>query len=548
MPELPLKSILLVVKRGEAQMNNRTVEILDTTLRDGAQAEGVSFSVNDKFQILDSLVSIGIQYIEAGNPGSNPKDREFFSKVADRRSKMGGSVLAAFGSTKRKGTKVAEDEGIINLLSAQTPTVVIFGKAWDVEVRENLGCTLKENLAMITESVAYLKAQGREVIFDAEHYFEAAHANTEYALKCLQAAATGGAVVVCLCDTNGATLPEEIASRTAEAVATLPGTKIGIHCHNDSGLAVANSLAAVNAGASHVQGTFNGIGERCGNANLSTIIANLQLKYGIDCIPADRVELLTAVARRMAEITNIVLPNGEPFVGLSAFSHKAGMHIDGVKKNPKTFEHVTPESVGNNRRFLISEISGRSGVMDIIRKIKPDLAKNAPEVSRVLHKLKDMEHQGYHFEGAEASQELLVCKELGLYKPFFNLEKMRISSEQPRSGPNSAYTYIKIQVEGVDEVTAAEGEGPVNAMDLALKKAMNVFYPELTQVRLTDFKVRVLNAEATASQVRTLIESTDGRVVWNTIGVSTDILEASYLALVDSLEYKLMRRQLGWEE
>lgn len=529
-------------------MGRQTVEILDTTLRDGAQAEGVSFSVNDKFQVLDSLVTLGVQYVEAGNPGSNPKDREFFARFAERRPQMESSVLCAFGSTRRKGVRVSDDPGLADLLSAGTPTIVIFGKVWDVEVRENLRCSQKENLAMIRESVSYLREQGREVIFDAEHYFEAARANTDYTLSCLRAAALGGASVLCLCDTNGATLPEEIAMRTAEAVAAFPQVKIGIHCHNDSGLAVANSLAAVRSGASHVQGTLNGIGERCGNANLSTIIANLQLKYDYACIPDESMELLTPVARRMAEIANIALPGGEPFVGMSAFSHKAGMHVDGVKKNPRTFEHVTPESVGNSRRFLVSEISGRSAVLDIIHRIRPDIDKDAPEVSRVLHKLKEMEHQGYHFEGAEASQELLVCKELGLYKPFFSLEKMRISSEQPRMGTYSAHTYIKILVDGVEEVTAAEGDGPVNAMDRALKKAMEVFYPELTQVWLTDFKVRVINAEATASQVRTLIESTDGRVVWNTIGVSTDILEASWLALVDSLEYKLMRKQLGWEE
>ncbi len=401
---------------------------------------------------------------------------------------------------------------------------------------------------MIRETVAFLRDQGREVIFDAEHYFEACRSNSEYALSCLQAVFEGGGSVACLCDTNGATMPEEIGQRTREAVERLPGIKIGIHCHNDSGLAVANTLAGVLAGARHVQGTFIGIGERCGNANLSTIIPNLQLKYDFDCIPADRMYLLTPIARKMAEIANISLPNGEPYVGTSAFTHKAGMHVDGVKKNPKTFEHIVPESVGNSRRFLLSEISGRSAILDIIRRIRPDIDRDSPEVGRVLHKLKEMEHEGYHFEGAEASQELLVCKELGIYKPFFSLEKMRISSEQPRTGYFSAYTYIKILVDGVCEVTAAEGEGPVNAMDRALKKAMEVFYPELTKVRLTDFKVRVLNAEATASQVRTLIESTDGQMVWRTVGVSTDILEASWLALVDSLEYKLMRRQLGWEE
>lgn len=529
-------------------MTKRSIELLDTTLRDGAQAEGVSFSVNDKMQVLDALVSLGIDYIEAGNPGSNPKDREFFARIQEKQPAMGKSSLAAFGSTRRKNTKPEDDKGLQDLLSAATPTVVIFGKAWDLEVKEILRCSFKENLAMIRDTVAYIRQQGRRVIFDAEHYFEACRANSDYALSCLKAARDGGAEVVCLCDTNGATMPEEISLRTREAAQALPDIKIGIHCHNDSGVAVANTLAGVLAGASHVQGTLNGIGERCGNANLSTIIANLQLKYDIKCIPEDKLYLLTPLARRLAEIANINLPAGEPYVGVSAFSHKGGMHVDGVKKNPVTFEHIRPELVGNSRRFLLSEISGRSAVLDIIHKIRPDMERDAPEVARVLHKLKEMEHQGYHFEGAEASQELLVCKELGIYKPFFTLEKLRINSEQPQTGAFSAYSFIKIMVEGVDEATAAEGHGPVNAMDRALKKAMEVFYPQLNQVHLTDYKVRVLDAQATASKVRTLIESTDGQHVWNTIGVSTDILDASWQALVDSLEYKLMREHLGWEE
>ncbi|MDD2579641.1 MAG: citramalate synthase [Eubacteriales bacterium] len=529
-------------------MKQRQVEILDTTLRDGAQAEGVSFSVNDKFQILQALADIGIRYVEAGNPGSNPKDREFFARFDSEQPDLGQTVLAAFGSTKRKDLTVEEDNGLQDLLSAGTSTIVVFGKVWELEVREILRCSRDDNLEMIRETIAYLTAQKREVIFDAEHYFEAALADRDYALACLRAAADGGASVVCLCDTNGATMPEEIHEETAQAVRALPQVKIGIHCHNDSGMAVANTLTAVLAGADHVQGTFIGIGERCGNANLSTIIPNLQLKYQIACIPDDRMYLLTPLARKIAEIANISLPSGEPYVGLSAFSHKGGMHVDGVKKNSQTFEHIEPETVGNRRRFLLSEISGRSAVLDIIRRIRPDMARGAPEVARVLQKLKTLEHQGYQFEGAEASQELLVCKELGLYQPFFTLEKLRITSEQPQTGEYSAYSYIKILVDGVNEVTAAEGEGPVNAMDRALKKAMEVFYPELNNIRLTDFKVRVLNEEATASQVRTLIESTDGRHVWNTIGVSTDILEASWQALVDSLEYKLMRGQLGWED
>ncbi len=523
------------------------VEILDTTLRDGAQMEGVSFSVNDKFQVLEHLIDVGVKYIEAGNPGSNPKDREFFNRFNEARPNMNQTELVAFGPTKRKGNKPEEDSGLKDLLSANTSTVVVFGKTWTLEVRDILRCTEDENLELIRETMSYLKSQGRDVIFDAEHFFEAFRTDRNYAIACLKAAQDGGSVCAVLCDTNGATMPDEVSGVTAQVVEALPGIKIGIHCHNDSGMAVANSQAAVLAGATHVQGTFNGIGERCGNANLSTIIPNLQLKYGYACIPQEKMEFLTPIARAIAEITNIILPNGEPYVGNSAFSHKAGMHVDGVKKNSKTFEHIEPVSVGNARRFLLSEISGRSAVLDIIRKIKPDIDRDAPEVARVLHTMKELEHQGYHFEGAEASQELLVCKELGLYEPFFHLEKLRITNEQPQTGAYSAFTYIKILVDGVEEVTAAEGEGPVNAMDRALKKALQIFYPELTHVRLIDFKVRVLNQESTASTVRTLIESTDGVRTWHTIGVSSDILEASWLALVDSLEYKLMSHKLGWK-
>lgn len=520
-------------------MKPDSVEILDTTLRDGAQSEGISFSVNDKFKIVELLSSIGIGYIEAGNPGSNPKDREFFAEFKNRCSLPKCSRLAAFGSTRRKDAMPEEDEGLANLIAANTDTVVIFGKVWDKEVHDVLRCSQKENLEMIRDSVEYLKNMGKTVIFDAEHYFEAYHSNDEYALACLKSAQDGGAAVVALCDTNGGTMPEEIERCVQEAV-TMLTCKVGIHCHNDSGMAVANTIAAVMAGASHIQGTFNGIGERCGNANLSTLIPNLQLKYKIHCIPDDAMEQMTRIARGMAEIANITLTGHEPYIGTSAFSHKAGMHVDGVKKNPSTFEHVSPESVGNSRRFLMSEISGRSAVIDLIRKYKPDVDKNAPEVTRILAKIKEMEHKGYHFEGAEGSQELLICKELHLYTPFFHLQKIQTSGEIPQVGEYSASAFIKISVDDVSEVTASEGDGPVNAMDRALRKALEVFYPELGKIRLTDYKVRVLDTKATASQVRVLIESTDGSRVWSTVGVSTDILEASWLALVDSLEYKLM--------
>ncbi|MHB1453148.1 MAG: citramalate synthase [Saccharofermentanales bacterium] len=525
-------------------MRPESVEILDTTLRDGAQAEGISFSVNDKYRIADLLSSIGVKYIEAGNPGSNPKDRDFFAGFDEKCRLQPGSMLAAFGSTRRKGVLPQEDTGLADIAAANTGTAVIFGKVWDVECRDILRCTLDENKAMIRDSVEYLRSLGKEVIFDAEHYFEAYFSNPVYAIECLRAAQEGGAVAVVLCDTNGATMTEVVESCVREAVEKIP-CRIGIHCHNDSGLAVANSLAAVLCGATHVQGTFNGIGERCGNANLSTIIPNLQLKYKIRCLPDESMQMLTHTARALAEISNIALTGQEPYVGLSAFSHKAGMHVDGVKKNPSTFEHISPEMVGNSRRFLMSEISGRSAIMDIIGKYDRMIDKNSPKVAQILARLKEMEHKGYHFEGAQASQELLVCKELHLYKPFFSLEKMRISGDFPRTGEFSASAFIKIIVDNISEVTASEGDGPVHAMDRALRKALEVFYPEVNEIRLTDYKVRVLDTQATASQVRVLIESTDGDEIWSTIGVSTDILEASWIALVDSLEYMLMRRRIS---
>lgn len=525
-------------------MKQFKVEILDTTLRDGAQAEGISFSVNDKYRIAKLLSSIGVKYIEAGNPGSNPKDREFFSGFKEKCEMNACSTLAAFGSTRRKGISPADDPGIADIVAAETDTVVIFGKVWDVEVRDILRCSQSENIGMIRDTIEYFRSLGKEVIFDAEHYFEAYKCNPVYAVECLKAAESGGASAVVLCDTNGATMPEMIDSCVREAVTEI-GCRIGIHTHNDSGLAVANSITAVLAGASHVQGTFNGIGERCGNANLSTIIPNLQLKYGIECIPPENMPMLTHVARAMADVANITLTGQEPYIGVSAFSHKAGMHVDGVKKNPSTFEHVEPESVGNSRRFLMSEISGRSAIMDIIGKYDSTVDKSSPKVAQILSKLKEMEHRGYHFEGAQASQELLVSKELGLYNPYFSLEKMRISGELPWFGEFSASAFIKIIVDDVSEVTASEGDGPVNAMDKALRKALEVFYPEINTIRLTDYKVRVLDTKATASQVRVLIESTDGDEIWSTVGVSTDILEASWIALVDSLEYKLMRSRMS---
>jgi len=381
------------------------------------------------------------------------------------------------------------------------------------------------------------------VIYDAEHFFDGWLAQPAYALATVEAAAEAGATAICLCDTNGGRFPEEVAAATAEVAKRLAGgPSIGIHAHDDSGLAVANSLAAVRAGATHVQGTLVGFGERCGNANLATILANLQLKLGKPCVPAAALPELTSSVRRVAEIANIVLPEGLPYVGRRAFAHKAGMHMDGVRKCSESFEHVAPERVGNARRFLLSEVAGRSAVLARIRLIAPDIAKDDPVVGEVLARLKQLEGEGYQFEGADGSFELLVRKALGSYQPRFTLEHFRILSERPAASDLGAAALIKIRVGEHDEVTAAEGDGPVNALDRSLRKALERFYPSLADVRLTDYKVRVLDGNrATAAKVRVLIESTDGRAAWTTVGVSTDILEASWLALVDSIEYKLIR-------
>lgn len=518
----------------------RRVDILDSTLRDGAQAEGISFSVEDKLKIVKTLDDLGVAYIEAGNPGSNPKDIEFFERV--RNMKLKNARLAAFGSTRRRGIKVEEDSNVQSLLSARTPVVVIFGKSWDFHVTNVIRTTLEENLDMIRETVAFFKEREREVIFDAEHFYDGYKANPEYALKALEAAIDGGAGCVVLCDTNGGSFPSEVYEITKKVAETFGNVKIGVHTHNDGGMAVANTIMAVEAGASHVQGTYLGFGERCGNANLSTVIPNLQLKKGILCIPEDKMVMLTRTARIIAEISNITMNEREPYVGNSAFAHKGGMHIDGVAKDTRSFEHIDPSLVGNRRRFLMSEVAGRMTILDKIREICPSVTKDSPETEAIINKLKELEYQGYQFEGAESTFELLIRKQLGKYRPFFELESFKLITEQPSKSDHSASALIKVKVDGKSEITAAEGHGPVHALDRALRKALEVFYPELSSVHLTDFKVRVIDSEsATAAKVRVLIESTDGESVWSTVGVSTDIIEASWIALVDSIEYKLIK-------
>ncbi len=526
----------------EAGTTRNRIEILDTTLRDGAQAEGVSFSVRDKLSIASVLDKLGIPLIEAGNPGSNPKDCEFFEEA--RKEPLEHASLVAFGATCHPGSAPGDDPQLRALAAAGTDTVTLFGKAWRLHIREVLRTTEDENERMIRDSVAWLVAQGKRVIFDAEHFFFGWADDRELALRMVSAAAEAGASVVCLCETNGGAFPEDVTEATRTVIDRLGGCcAVGIHAHDDSGLAVANTLAAVRAGATHVQGTLAGFGERCGNANLATVLGNLQLKLGYDCIPPERMPLLTPSVRHIAAIANVVLPGGLPYVGRRAFAHKGGMHMDGVRKVAASFEHVTPESVGNTRRFLVSEQAGRSAVIDRIRAVVPEIDRDDPGVDEVVRRLKEQECAGYQYEGAEGSFEILIRKTIRPYKPFFELERLRVLGEitvMPAHSVNTS-AMIKVSAEGHTEITAAEGEGPVNALDNALRKALGRFYPRLAEMKLTDFKVRIIDADAaTAATVRVLIESTDGHRIWTTVGVSYDIIEASWIALVDSVENKLL--------
>ena len=515
------------------------VNIYDTTLRDGAQAQGVSFTVEDKLKIVQRLDELGVAYIEAGNPGSNPKDLEFFAKVAAHQLK--NSKIIAFGSTRKVGIRARDDKNLQSLLLANTHAVAIFGKSWDAQVTGVLRTSLEENLHMISDTIAYLKAEGKEVVFDAEHFFDGYKANADYAVQSLQAAAAAGADVLCLCDTNGGTFPDQIYAITKTMVERF-NVQLGIHCHNDCEMAVANSIAAVQAGARQVQGTINGIGERCGNANLCSIIPSLQLKLGLDCIPAQNMTQLTSVARFVSEVANVTLNDKSPYVGNDAFSHKGGMHIDAVSKNPISYEHINPEQVGNVRHILVSEVAGRSALLAKINAVDASLTKDSAETQRILAHLKTLEHEGYQFESAESSFELLVYKLLGKYQPFFALKEYTVVIHEPAvNGVNSTAT-ISIVVDGQQEESSADGDGPVNALDKAIRCALERFYPAIKEVKLTDYKVRVLDSgQASAAKVRVLIESADQHESWTTIGVSTDIIDASWKALIDAIEYKLMR-------
>ena len=521
----------------------KKIEILDSTLRDGAQGEGISFSVQDKLHICEALDELGVTYIEAGNPGSNPKDMEFFKAVSQLKFK--NAKVCAFGSTRRKNSRCEDDANLKSLLAAGTDSVVIFGKSWTFQVTDILRTSPEENLKMIKESCEFLCKNNREVIYDAEHFFTAYDEDKDYALKTLKAAVDGGAKVLCLCETKGGFMIDECRRAVADVV-KLFGKKvtIGIHTHNDCGLAVANSLLAVKEGATHVQGVLLGFGERTGNANLSTIIPNLQIKMGYQCIPEENIKKLTSICKRVAELTNIRVNPQSPYVGSGAFAHKAGMHIDAVLKNPFAYEHITPETVGNSRVFLMSEVAGRSTILEKIRRFAPEVKRNDPVVTELMEKVKELESAGYQFEGADGSFELLVRKQLGRYTPFFKLHYYQTTGSNPRPEEGvCCCAQIKVEVDGNFEITAGEGDGPVNALDIALRKALEKFYPVVSKFRLVDYKVRVIDSKsATAARVRVIIESTDGESSWTTVGVSSDVIEASWIALVDSFELKLSKQ------
>lgn len=521
-------------------MVGNQVKIFDSTLRDGAQGQGISFSLEDKLKIVRVLDDIQVNYIEAGNPGSNPKDMEFFKRLKEIEIK--NAKIVAFGSTRRPNTKAEDDKNLKDLLSSGADIVVIFGKTWDFQVTDILKTSLDENLEMIKDTISYLCSKGKKVIFDAEHFYDGYKANKNYAMTTLNIAEESGAEVVTLCDTNGGSLPQEIYDIT-KSVKEEISVEVGIHSHDDMGMAVANSVMAVEAGARHVQGTFIGIGERCGNANLSSIIPALKLKLGYEVLDEKQLVKLTKVARYISEICNITLADQSPFVGSSSFAHKGGMHIDAVSKSPKSYEHIQPELVGNKRRFLVSEVSGKSTIFQEIKKIFPNISKDDQAIQKVTDRLKELEYEGYQFEGAEGTVELVIRKTIGKYRPFFKLNHFKIIGEQPyESEKFSSTAVINITVDGQNEMTAAEGEGPVNSLDKALRKALEVFYPQLKEARLVDYKVRVLDSEsATEAKVRVLIESSDGIENWSTVGVSRDVIQASWIALVDSIEYKLIK-------
>jgi len=515
------------------------VKLYDTTLRDGSQAEGISYSVMDKVRIAEELDKFGIHYIEGGWPGSNPKDREFFEKI--NQIKLRNSKIAAFSMTRRPNIAVTGDSNIAALLKSKAQVITIVGKTWDFHVTEVLKTTLHENLAMISDTISFLVKKGFIVFYDAEHFFDAYKANKGYALKTLIAAQSAGAKAICLCDTNGGSLTNQI-TETIKEIKSKIKVELGIHCHNDAGVAIANTLAAVAAGSSIVQGTINGYGERCGNADLIPIIANLKLKMNFNCISDMQLKQLAHLSHFVSEISNMRLKNEQPFVGDSAFAHKGGMHINAIMKNPLTYEHVDPDLVGNHRRILVSELGGKTGILLRAKALNYDLSKTDPQTKKILELVQSLEHKGFQFEAAEASFQILLKRALKKFKYFFELEGFKVVIEKHQDKKITSEAIIKLKVNGIREHTAAEGDGPINALDNALRKALKEFYPALAKMHLSDFKVRVLDEKAgTAARVRVLIQSQDEDDIWNTIGVHENIIEASWQALVDSVEYKLLK-------
>ena len=518
----------------------KKIQIYDTTMRDGMQAEGISLSSASKIRLAMKLDEFGVDYIEGGFAASNPKDMEFFAEMKKRRLKK--SKIAAFGSTRRANTPIGEDSGTSQLLAAGMPVATIFGKSWRLHVTDVLRTTENENLAMIKDTVRCLKENGKEVIYDAEHFFDGYKDSPEFAMRTIMAALDGGADGIVLCDTRGGSLPHEISDITAAVARVIPVT-LGIHSHNDAEMAVANSIEAVRAGATHVQGTINGFGERCGNANLCSIIPCLKLKMGAEFSQFGKLKELTDLSRFVDSLLNVAHDRRLAYVGTSAFAHKAGMHVNAVEKNPESFEHVKPEEVGNERRILISELAGGSNVLLKAVQMGVEISRSSPQVKEVLHHLEQLEKKGYEFEGADASFKILIQKVLKKHRPFFDLLGFRVIVEKRgKSEPPRSEAIVKLKVNNDVEHRVAEGDGPVNALDNALRLALTKFYPAVAKVALTDYHVRIIDPkEATAAKTRVIIESTDGEDSWGTVGVSENIIEASWEALVDSVEFKLFK-------
>lgn len=522
-------------------MSPEKIIIYDSTLRDGTQGEDINFTVQDKVRIAEKLVDFGVDFIEGGWPGSNPRDIDFFNEI--KKSRIDIKNISAFGSTRRAKRTCDNDENIQALLATNVPNITIFGKTWDLHVEEALRISLDKNLELINDSLCYLKQRADNVFYDAEHFFDGYKVNKDYAIQTLKAAIDAKADCLILCDTNGGTLPHELASIIEEVKSEIGTYPLGIHCHNDGDCAVANSVIAVQHGIRHVQGTINGYGERCGNANLCSIVPNLQIKLKYNCVPEKKLKSVRSVSRLINELGNLKHNIHQPFVGRSAFAHKGGVHVSAILKNAKTYEHIEPELVGNRQRVLVSDLSGKSNLLYKAKDFGLDVESDDPRISQVLEDLKILENKGFQYEGAEASFELLVCKAMGTFRKFFDLLGFRVIDEK-RSAiePPISEATIMLMVGGEIEHTASVGNGPVNALDNAMRKALEKFYPSLANMRLFDYKVRILpGVDGTKSITRVLIESKDDKDVWGTVGVAYNIIDASYQALSDAIEYKLYK-------